>query len=89
MRTFGDTVSTRVVPQYLDMSDMVPLLQVGERFDERRPVVSDNLAKCTPSAQYVLEDPIPDGLRGFCVKGTIFREMHQGAAALYEVLEAA
>ena len=88
MRTFGDTVSMRVVPQYLDMSDVVPLLQVGERFDEHRPVVGDDLAKCTPSAQYVLKDPIPDGLRGLCAEGTIFGEMCQGAAALYEVLEA-
>ena len=89
MRTFSDTVSTRVVPRYLDMSDMVLLLQVGERFDECRPIVGDNLAKCTPSAQYVLKDPITDGLRSFCVGRTIFGEMHQGAAALYEVLEAA
>ena len=86
---FGDTISTRVVPRYPDMSDVVPLLQVGERFDEHRPVVSDNLAKCTPSAQYVLEDPISDGLCSLCGEGTIFREMCQGAAALYEVLEAA
>ena len=67
---------------------MVLLLQVGECFDEHRPIVSDDLAKCTPSAQYVLEDPIADGLRGFCAEGTIFGEMRQGAAALYEVLEA-
>ena len=70
------------------MSDVVPLLQVGECFDERGPVVGDDLAKCTPSAQYVFEDPVSDGLRGLCVEGTIFGEMHQGAAALYEVLEA-
>ena len=89
MHTFGDTVSMRVVPRYPDMSDVVLLLQVGERFDKRRPVVGDNLAKCTPSAQYVLEDPIADGLCGFCMEGTIFGEMRQGAAALYEVLEAA
>ena len=67
---------------------MVPLLQVGERFDECRPIVGDDLVKSTPSAQYVLEDPIADGLRGFCAEGTIFGEMHQGAAALYKVLEA-
>ena len=85
---FSDSVSTRVVPQYLDMSDMVLLLQVGKRFDERRPVVSDNLAKSTPMAQDVFEDPISDGLCGLCVEGTIFGEMCQGAAALYEVLEA-
>ena len=68
---------------------MVPLLQVGKCFDKRRPVVGDNLAKSAPLAQYVFEDPISDGLRGLCVEGTIFGEMHQGAAALYEVLEAA
>ena len=88
MHTFGNTISTRVVPRYLDVSDVVPLLQVGERFDERRPVVSDNLAKSAPSAQYVFKDPISDGLRGLCTEATIFGEMHQGAAALYEVLEA-
>ena len=71
------------------MSDMVPLLQVGERFDERRPVVGDNLAKCTSSAQYVFEDPISDGLCSLCAEGTIFGELCQGAAALYKVLEAA
>ena len=64
----GDTVSTRVVPRYLDMSDVVPLLQVGKRFDEGRPIVGDNLAKCTPLAQYVFEDPISDGLCGLCVE---------------------
>ena len=89
MRTFGDTVSTRVVPQYPDMLDMVPLLQVGKRFDKRRPIVGDDLAKSAPSAQYVFEDPLSDGLRGLCTEGTKFGEMRQGAAALYKVLEAA
>ena len=68
---------------------MVLLLQVGERFDKRGPVVGDYLAKCTPSAQYVLEDPISDGLRGLCAEGTKFGEVRQGAVALYEVLKAA
>ena len=68
MRMLGDTVSTRVVPRYLDMSDVVPLLQVGKRFDKRRPIVGDDLTKCTPLAQYVFEDPISDGLRGLCVE---------------------
>ena len=85
----GDTISTRVVPRYSDMSDVVPLFQVGERFDERRPIVGDDLAKSTPSAQDVFEDPISDGLRGLCTEGTIFREVCQGAVALYKVLEAA
>ena len=89
VRMFGNTVSTRVVPQYSDMLDMIPLLQVGERFDECRPVVSDDLTKCTPLAQYVFEDPISNGLRGLCAEGTVFGEMCQGAVALYEVLEAA
>ena len=68
---------------------MVPLLQVGERFDKCRPVVGDDLAKGAPSAQYVFEDPISDGVRGLCTEATIFGEMRQGAAALYGVLEAA
>ena len=88
MRTFGDTVSTRVVSRYPDVSDVVPLLQVGECFDERGPVIGNDFAKSTPSAQYVFEDPVSDGLRGFCAEGTIFGEVCQGAAALYEVLEA-
>ena len=70
------------------MSDVVPLLQVGECFDKHRTVVSDDLAKSTPSGQDVFEDPISNSLRSFCVEGMIFREMCQGAAALYEVLEA-
>ena len=70
------------------MSDMVPLLQVGEHFDKCRPVVGDDLAKSTPLAQYVFEDPISDGLHSLCAEGMIFGEMHQGAAALYKVLEA-
>ena len=70
------------------MLDVVPLLQVGERFDERRPIVGDNLTKSAPSAQDVFEDPISDGLRGLCVEGTVFGEMCQGAMALYKVLEA-
>ena len=89
MRSFGNTISTRVVPQYPDVSDVVPLLQVGKRFDKRRPIVGDNLAKGAPSAQYVLKDPISDGLCGLRTETTIFGEMRQGAAALYEVLEAA
>ena len=71
------------------MSDVVPLLQVGKRFDKRRPIVGDDLTKCTPLAQYVFKDPVSDGLHGLCTEGTIFREMCKGAAALYEVLEAA
>ena len=71
------------------MSDVVPLLQVGERFDECRSIVGDDLTKCTPSAQYVFEDPVSDGLCGLCVEGMIFGEVCQGAVALYEVLEAA
>ena len=86
---FGDTVSMRVVPRYPDMLDVVPLLQVGKRFDEHRPIVGDDLAKSAPSAQDVFEDPISDGLHGLCVEAMIFGEMRQGAVALYEVLEAA
>ena len=78
----------RVVPQYLDMSDVVPLLQVGERFDECRPVVSNDLTKCAPSAQDVFEDPISNGLCSLCMEGMVFGEMCQGAMALHEVLEA-
>ena len=83
---FGDTVSMRVVPRYLDV---VPLFQVGEHFDKCRPIVSNDLTESTPSAQDVFEDPISDGLRHFCMEGMVFREMRQGVAALYEVLEAA
>ena len=68
MCVFSDTVSMRVVPRYLDVSDMVPLLQVGERFDEHGPVVGDDLAKSAPSAQYVFEDQISNGLRGLCTE---------------------
>ena len=71
------------------MLDVVPFLHVDECFDEHRPVISDDLAKSTPSAQDVFEDPISNGLCGFCAEGTIFREMRQGAGALYKVLEAA
>ena len=67
---------------------MVLLFQVGKCFDEHRPIVGNDLAKCTPSAQYVFKDPVSDGLRGLRVEGTIFGEMRKGAAALYEVLEA-
>ena len=59
---FGDAVSTRVVPRYPDVSDVVLLFQVGKCFNKRRPIVSDDLAKSTPSAQDVFEDPISDGL---------------------------
>ena len=89
MHTLSNTISMRVVPRYPDVLDVVPLFQVGERFDECRPIVGNNFSQCTPSAQDVFEDPISDGLRGLCTEGTIFREMRQGAAALYEVLEAA
>ena len=71
------------------MLDIVPLLQVGERFDKHRTIVSDDLAKSAPSAQYVFEDPISDGLCGLCAEQTIFGKMGQGAVALYKVLEAA
>ena len=67
---------------------MVLLLQVGEHYNKCKPVVSNNLAKCAPSAQDVFEDPIADGLHGLCMEGTVFREMPQGATPLYEVLEA-
>ena len=51
MHTLGDTISMRVVPQYLDVSDVVSLFQVGECFDKCRPIVGNNLAKCTPLAR--------------------------------------
>ena len=89
VRMFGDAISMRVVPRYLDVLDVVSLFQVGECFDECRPIVGNNLTKCTPSAQDVLEDPISNGLRGFCAEGMIFGEMCKRAAALYKVLEAA
>ena len=89
MRTLSDTVSMRVVTQYPDVSDMVPLFQVGECFDECRPIVGNDFAQCTPLAQDVFKDPISDGLHRFCAEGTVFGEMHQRAVALYEVLEAA
>ena len=88
MHTFNNLVSPRVVSRYLDVSDIVPLLKVGKCFDEHRPIVSDDFAKSTSSAQNVFEDPISDGLHGFCMEGMVFREMHKGAVALYEVLEA-
>ena len=71
------------------MSYVVLLLQVGECFDECRPVVSDDFTKSTPLAQDVFKDPISDGLHHFCVEGSVFGEMCQGAVALYEVLKAA
>ena len=67
---------------------MVSLFQVGEHFDKHRPIVGNNLPKCTPLTQDVFEDTISDGLCGLCIEGTIFGEMRQGAAALYKVLEA-
>ena len=63
--TFGNAVSLRVISRYTDMLDVVSLLQVGECFDKCRPIVSDDLAKSTPSAQDVFENPISDGLCGF------------------------
>ena len=66
---------------------MVPLFQVGKRFDECSPVVGDNLTKSTPLAQDVFKDPISNGHQGFCMEGMVFREMCKGAVALYEVLE--
>ena len=89
MCTFSDAISTRAVPQYLDVSDVVPLFQVGKCFDKCRPIVGNDLTKCPPSAQYVFKDPISDGLHGFCMEGTIFGEMCKRAVALYKVLEAA
>ena len=85
---FGDTIGPRVVPRYPNVSDVVPLLQVGKHFDEHRPIVSNEFAKCTPSAQDVFKDLISNGPHCFCAEGTVFREMCQGAAALYKVLEA-
>ena len=70
------------------MSDVVLLFQEGEHFDECRPIVGNNLANCTQSAQYVFEDPISNGLCTFCTEEPIFREMRKGAVALYKVLEA-
>ena len=70
------------------MSDVVSLFQVGEHFDECRPIVGNDFSQCTPLAQDVFEDPISNGLHGLCAEGTIFGEMHQGAVALYKVLEA-
>ena len=72
MRTLSDTISTRVVPRYPDVSEVVSLFQVGECFDKWRPIVGNDLAKCTPSAQDVFEDPISNGLHRFCMEGMVF-----------------
>ena len=66
---------------------MVAFFQVGKCFDEHRPVVCDNLTKCTPLAQDFFEDPIFNGLHGFCMQRMVFGEMDKGAAPLNKILE--
>ena len=89
MCSFNNAIGLRAVPQYLNVSDVVLLLQVGEHFDKHGPIVGDDFTKSTPLAQDVFEDPISDGLHCFCVEGMVFGEMHQGAVALYKILKAA
>ena len=52
--------------------------------NECRPIVCDNVAKCAPSAENILKDPISDGLYSFCMERMVFGEVHKG-----EILEAA
>ena len=88
MCTFHYPIGLRVVSQYPDVLGVVMFFKVGKHFDKCRPIVSDDLTKCAPSAENILKDPISDGFHGFCVKQMVFWEVHKGTAALNKILEA-
>ena len=68
VRSFNDTICTRVIARNADVIDMVALAEMRERFDEGWAVVGDNFVKCSPSAYDVLEDPITESSRVFFCK---------------------
>ena len=72
VRSFNNTICTRVIARNVDVIDMVALAEMCERFDEGWAVVSDNFVKCSPSTYDVLEDPIAKSGRVFFRKRTEF-----------------
>ena len=70
------------------MFDVVLLREVPKRCDERFAVVRDDFDECAPLAQYVLEDPVADGLCGFFPECAEFWVAGEGALALHNEREA-
>ena len=68
VRSFNDTICTRVIPRNADVIDMVVLAEMRECFYEGWAIVSDDFIKCSPSAYDVLEDPIAKSSHVFFCK---------------------
>ena len=65
MGTLDNSIGSGIVATDLDMLNVVLFLQITERGDKRFAIVRDDFYEGAPSAQDVLEDPVPDGLCGF------------------------
>ena len=71
------------------MANVVSLAQIIEGFNKGGAIVRDDLTKSAPSAKDIIEYPIADGFCGLSVKNAILRIVHERAAALDQVFEAA
>ena len=58
------SVSAGAIAANPDMLDKIFLLQMPEHGDEGFTIIRDDLDQSTPSAEYVLKDPIAEGLCG-------------------------
>ena len=73
----------------LNVVNVVSLAQIVEGFNEGGAVVCDGLTKSAPSAKNIVEYPITDSLRSLSAKNVILGIVHERAAALDQVFEAA
>jgi hypothetical protein len=66
---------------------MIFLLEVLERFDERRAVIRYYLQYCAPATQNVFKNPFTEGYRGLRAKFAKFDVVSERTATLDDVFE--
>ena len=89
MHSFYNAIHARVISRYLNVANVIALAQIVKGLYECGAVVHDNFTKSAPSAKNIIEYPIADGLCSLSVKDAIFRIVHERAAALDQIFEAA
>ena len=80
-------VCPRVVPQNMDVINMVLLQQLFTSLDKCRPIVGDYLGECSPPVKDVLVNPFTQRVCCLHSQTSELRPVGESAATLYDVLE--